>query len=197
MGYAALGGDKIAAGSLLIPGDHSTMGTSGRRCGELLRELICDLGPFDVVAFASPFVGVVRRFNPKTGKSEPVPVRPESLRPLMGFTTIIEVVAAELKLRCVECSESEARGAFLEVVPRKSKNIESAVIQACRDRGWPCRDGHTGAALCVGSFVLSKLEPSTAHEVTPLFIHEHGKPKRAKSTKVARPRKAASRAAVA
>lgn len=172
------------------------MGYAGRRCSEALRQLICNHGPFDCICFATPFVGMIRRFNPKTGKAELVPVRPESLRPLMGFTTVIEMVADELKIRSVEVSESEARGDFLEVVPRKSKDIESAVIQECRDRGWPCRDGHTGAALCVGSFVLSKLEPSRAHEATPLFGHE-GQPRTGQSARVARSGKGAARTSVA
>ena len=170
MGYAAIGGDKpVFAGSRLISGNHSTMGPSGRRCREILLEIIAEFGPFDAIGFASPFVGIVRRFNPKTGKSEPVPVRPEALRPLMGFTTVIEMVADELGIRCVEEDEARCRGAFLEVVPRKSRDIETAVIQACRDRGWPCTDGHTGAALCVGSFLIERLDPSRAHKTTPLF----------------------------
>ena len=170
MGYAVVGGDKIVAGSRQIQGNSTTMGHSGRQCGEIIRGLICDHGAIDCMTFAKPHVAMVRRYDVKQRKFFIQPIAPENIRPLMGFTTIIEMIADELRIRCIEVEESSARADFLEVVPRKSKDIKSAVVQACRDRGWPCPDNHTADALCVGTFVLNKLDPSRAHERTPLFM---------------------------
>jgi len=190
LGYAALGDGKVAAGSRKLNGDSHHMGIAGRHCSSVVRELICDHGPFDVVAFAKPYVGSVMRFDPKKGRKVPQPVEPDSLRPLMGFMTVIEMVCDELRIRCVEIAEMEARREFVPKLPRKSKDIKRVVMQECRDRKWPCSDDHASDALCVGSFVLSKLEPSKAHEAQPLFIHAKDRPK------VVRGRARASRVAV-
>lgn len=172
MGFCAMGdGLSVRAGSRLIRA--GSLGSAGRRCDEILRELIFEHRP-QVLAIAKPFVSNVHRKNPRTGKSELVPVNPDSLMPLMLFTGIVHMVADELRIPCPNnVVESEARGAFLEVVPRKSKDIETALIQGCRDRGWPCCDGHAASASCIAAFVLSELEPARAHETTPLFQGLH------------------------
>lgn len=164
MGFAALGGGKPAiSGSRSLRGGPRQMGIAGRHCDEILRTLILQERP-KVICFAAPFVGQIRDF-----KGRPVPVQPDSIRPLMSFVTIVEMVCDELKIRCVEIDEPEARRAFLTNVPRKSKDIKMAVQRACFLRGWPCKDDHAGDALCVASWALELLDPDASHETTPLF----------------------------
>ena len=159
LGYAALGGDKpVLAGSRLLRGGPRDMGRTMRHCDSVLRELILEVRP-DVIAFASPFVALIR------GRA----VQPNAIRPLFGILAKIEEVADELQIRCTEWDESAARRRFLDGMPRKSKDIKRAVMQGCRDRGWPCCDDHAGDALCVAALALERLEPATAHETTPLF----------------------------
>lgn len=167
MGFAALGGGKLpVSGSRSLRGGPREMGKAGRHCDEILRQLILQERP-QVIAFAAPFVGMINR----KGANGPMrmAVQPDSIRPLMSFLTIIEMVCDELKIRCVELDEPEARRAFLTAVPRKSKDIKIAVQRACFARGWPCMNDHAGDALCVAAFALEVLDPDHSHEMTPLF----------------------------
>lgn len=190
-GFAALGGGKvIASGSRDIRGNSQSLGVAGRHFDSVVRELILAHGPIDVIAFATPFVGHIHLpplvINGKKVWRPAVPIQPNSIRPLMGFTMVIEMIAAELHIsRCVEWQESRAH--FLTKVQRKSKDIKAAVMQACLDRGWPCKDNHAGDALCIGAYTLERLgEPLRAHETTPLFATAKGK----KHDRVVRRRKA-------
>ncbi len=173
-GFAALGdGRDPFAGSRRLKGDSSHMGVVGRAFDGLVREIILQEKP-GVIAFASPFVGQIfikekiingRRIKP--GRFQPV--GPEAIRPLMGLTTVIEMIADELGIRCVEDDEQKMRRAFLTGVPRKSKDIKEAVVRACELRRWPAPDHHAADALCVASYVLSIVEPKSAHKTSPLF----------------------------
>lgn len=165
LGYGALGGgDEPRSGSRPLRGSPGKMGIAGRHCDEIVRQLILRERPA-AIAFASPFVGQVWDAKHKRFR----PIQPDSIRPLMSFLTIIEMVCDELKIRCVELSESECRRAFMNNVPRKSKEIKLAVQRACFLRAWPCMDEHAGDALCVASRALEILDPNVSHETTPLF----------------------------
>lgn len=118
-----------------------------------------------VVGFAIPFVG--QRFDKKSRRF--IPIQPDAIRPLMSFMTIVEMVCDELKIRCVEVSEQEARRAFLVHVPTGSKPQKIAVQRGCRERLWPFGNEHAADALCVAARVLELIEPNAAHEATPLF----------------------------
>jgi hypothetical protein len=173
LGYGAIGGGKpVTSGSIQLRGTARQMGVAGRDCDDIVRSLILAERP-DVIAFASPFVGqtfskpIIVNGQKIWGKGAPIP--PDNIRPLMSFLTIIEMVCDELRIRCVEISESEARRAFMTAVPRKSKDIKLAVMRACRLRGWPFNSNHAADALCVASRALEILEPKTAHQTTPLF----------------------------
>lgn len=163
-GFAAFGGVKISSGSRAVRGGARQMGIAGRHCDRIVRELIAEHRP-EVIAFATPFVGS------RGGH----PVQPDSIRPLMGFLTVIEMAADELGIRCTEWDEPAARRAFLTKVPRKSKDIKDAVMRACRARNWPCTNDHAGDALCLGAWALEHLVPTMAHETTPLFTKRRRK----------------------
>lgn len=157
LGYGVLGDNKpVRAGSLRIEGTSILMGVAGRSCDRTVRELIQDHRP-NVIVFASPFMARL--------------VTPTQLRPIMSWPTIIEMICVELRIGCFEFDESRARARFLGKgnLPSKSKAIKAAVMQAVRDRGWPCPDNHAGDALCIAAYALDVLEPAGAHRTTPLF----------------------------
>lgn len=164
MGFAALGdGRDPVSGSRSLRGGPRQMGIAGRHCDEILRQLILAEKP-GAIAFAAPFVGMKT-----SNKGVRFAIQPDSIRPLMSFLTIIEMVCDELKIRCVEVDEPEARRAFMTAVPRKSADIKKAVMRACFLRGWPCSTDHAGDALCVASWAHELLNPEISHETTPLF----------------------------
>jgi hypothetical protein len=166
MGFGALGGGSPpSSGSRRLRGDARHLGIAGRHCDEVVRQLILAERP-DVIAFASPFVG--QMWDAKRKRF--IPIQPDSIRPLMSFLTIVEMICDELRIRCVEVSENECRSAFLEgKVPCGTEAIKAAVIRACHQRGWPATDDHAADSLCVASRALEIVEPSTSHETTPLF----------------------------
>lgn len=168
IGFAALGGGKPAAsGSHLLRGGPRQMGVAGRHCDQIVREIILRERP-DVVAFASPHVAMVNMKTPKGMVRKPI--NPDSIRGLMGFMTVIEIVCCELRLRCIEISESDARQALLGKVPRRTKEIKLAIMAACKQRGWPVSTNHAADALCIAARALEILgESGRAHEVTPIF----------------------------
>lgn len=159
LGFGVLETGKPAlSGTRRVEGSSIFLGIAGRSVDRIVRELIQIHRP-TVLAFASPFIGR-RGF-----------VTPVQLRPIMSFPTIVEMVCAELQLRCVEWDESRARLAFLGKgnLPAGTKAIKKAVMQACRDRGWPVMDDHSGDALCIAAYTLARLCPDKAHESQPLF----------------------------
>lgn len=173
MGYGALGGGRApTSGSRRLRGDARTLGIAGRHCDSVVRELILAEKP-QVIVFATPFVGQRRgkpvRVQGRLYWPDAAPVQPDSIRPLMSFLTIIEMVCDELRIRCLELSEPEARRAFLGKAPQKSADIKAAVMRECRTRCWPCTDDHAGDALCVASLALEIVAPDGALQVAPLF----------------------------
>ena len=165
IGYGALGGGKSpSAGSRQVRGSARLLGIAGRHCDQIVREVILKERP-GVVGFAVPFVG--QTFDPKTKRWRPI--QPDSIRPLMSFCTIIEMVCDELRIRCRELDESECRRAFMTAVPRKSKEIKKAVNRAVLLRHWPSIDEHSDDALCVAARLLEIECPDESHEMTPLF----------------------------
>jgi len=142
----------------MLPGGPRDMGRTGRAFDGKVRELILRERPH-MIGFAKPFVGM------KGGLA----VNPDSIRPLFGLMTVLEMIADELKFPCREAFESDARKAFLGNVPSKSADIKKAVRAACVMRGWPARDHHAADALCVASHILSCIEPASAATLTPLF----------------------------
>lgn len=181
MGFGALGGGREAvSGSRRLRGDARRLGVAGRHCDEVVRQLILQERP-GVVSFATPFVGQIWSPN-KGGKGGRfVPIQPDSIRPLMSFLTIIEMVCDELRIRCVEVDEPAARRAFLTAVPRKSAQIKKAIKRECRERDWPFIDEHAADGLCVASYTLEIVEPGSAHLTTPLFSAEQKPAKRRKT----------------
>lgn len=179
IGFGALGGGRLAtSGSRRVRGTARQMGVAGRHCDEIVRQLILQERP-GVVAFAAPFVGQI--YDPKRKRF--IPIQPDSIRPLMSFLTVIEMVCDELKIRCIELDEPAARRAFMTAVPRKSKQIKLAVQKACRQRGWPFPDEHAADALCIASHALELVEPESAHLTTPLFSSPQKKPRRRRAEK--------------
>lgn len=163
-GWGAVGaGRPPQSGSYRFEGGSRAMGKVGRAFDHFVRQLILREKPA-VLAFAAPFVG---RF-----------ASPDSIRPLMSMCTLLEMIGDELRLKCVEIDEPAARRAFLTKVPRCSKEIKIAVMEACFVRGWPAKDNHSADALVVASWALELLSPKEAHATTPLF-----QPKKRKATR--------------
>lgn len=173
-GFGVLGEgfSKPVSGTFKLRGGSREMGITGRHFDQTLRELNCKYRP-TVMCFASPFVGQIfgkpTFINGQKVWGKAAPVRPDVLRPMMGMMTIIEMICQELRLRCIEVEEPDARRAFMGGVPRKSKDIKAAVQRACDLRHWDYDSPHAADALCVGSFVLEQLNPGAAHRMTPLF----------------------------
>jgi hypothetical protein len=156
LGWSLVGRPKIFSGSHKLPGSGRQLGLALAASRVKVRDLIQIHKP-DVVAIAAPFIS--RKATP------------DALRPLFAFYGQIEEEAFYAKVRCVEVYENEARGAFLGLgnVPKGTDLIKKAVMQACKDRNWPCPDNHAADSLCVGAFVLEQLDPDGAYETTPLF----------------------------
>jgi len=173
LGFGAIGGGKPpVAGSRLLRGGPRNMGVTMRHADQVIRDVILQEKP-DVIGFATPFVGQVRipifKGGKPTGLFKTQPIDPNSIRPLYGVLAKVEEIADELHIRCVEVSEGECRNAFLNKVPRKSKDIKAAIMAGVRQRGWPCPDDHGADSLCVASHILDISQPTTSHETTPLF----------------------------
>jgi hypothetical protein len=157
-GYAVLErGYEPRSGSVRIEG--STGASWGKACRSFARktyELIAEFRP-TVVAHASPFCGTR--------------TPPAAMQAIMTFPSLVDSVCDELGIRCVEWPEARARQAFLgkNNMPAGRKKLKAAIIQACRDRGWPCVDDHAGDALCIAAYTDARLNKATAHETTPLF----------------------------
>lgn len=166
LGYGAAGGGREpASGSRRIVGTAKSLGIAGRDCDHNVRQIILRERPA-IIGFASPFVGQIRDF-----KGRPIPIQPDSIRPLFSFLTIIEMVCDELQIRCVELDEPEARRA-LGVTARKSKEIKIDVQRCLRQRGLMFMDEHAADALCIALRMVEIFNPGEAHETTPLFQPE-------------------------
>lgn len=170
-------GHLAESGTRRVEGTSTLLGKAGRSVDRIMRELIQVHRP-TVVAFASPFIA-------RRGKVTPV-----QLRPIMSFPTIVEMICEELHIQCVEWDEHKARLSFLGEgnLPNTSEKIKKAVMQDCRDRGWPVMDDHAGDALCIAAYTLNRLCPDQAHQTQPLF--QAAPPARRRQTAAAAPKSA-------
>ena len=165
-GFGLLGGDEVLSGSLEVTDNWTPLGSKMRRLGGKLRTLITDMRP-DLIGVARPFV---RPFAFKAGKRV-VKDTTQNLVPMYGAFTVLHMLADDMGIPIEVLEEGEARRVFLgKFLPGKSDAIKRAIIQACRDRGWPCTDDHAGDALCVSAALVERHSPSAKHETTPLFI---------------------------
>lgn len=165
-GYGVVGGGQpVKSGSYPIKEAREDigMGVAGRRFDHLVRRLILEFKP-DVIAFANPFVGSIMI------KGRPQPVSSATMQPIMSWATIIEMICDELRIPCHRYHEPSARNKFLgKGASHKTEHVKKSVVQACKQRGWPCKDDHAGDALCIAAHALSVLEPQSSHTLTPLF----------------------------
>lgn len=159
---------EVRSGSLEILQSWRPLGASSVIFETRVGELIDKHRPTHM-AVARPFVRYAR------GKMIDTP---ENLVPMFGAFMLLHrlVQVRGLPPLLVE-QESDARSHLVgnNMMMAKSEAIKKAVIQACRDRGWPCRDDHAGDALCIAAAALERLQPKRAHQTTPLFIAA-GKP---------------------
>lgn len=184
LGFGLLGpGVTVRSGSLEILQSWHPLGAAALTFENRVGGLIDQHQPTHL-AVARPFV---RRFRGKMIDT------PDNLVPMFGAFMVLHRLAAVRGLPPpLVMQESDARSHLVgkNMMMAKSAAIKKAVMQACRDRGWPCRDDHAGDALCVAAAALEQLQPSRAHQTTPLFVAASaaGKPvakrqKRAKSTR--------------
>lgn len=156
LGYGVLGGDTVLSGSHALPGSSKNLGLALYAMQQRLEHFV-DVHKPDIIVIARPFIS--RKATP------------ESLRPLFSMYGMVEYVAHARSMRCGEVAENTARKEFLgtDNLPSDSKRIKKAVIQACKDRGWPATDDHAADSLCVAAYALSRLQPAQSHETAPLF----------------------------
>lgn len=165
-GFASLArGARPLAGSVRLDGSAEKLGAVAISFEQFASEIIAEQKP-DVIGYAAPFVGAIAMKNPN------------SIKPLFGLMMALEAMADRRRIRCVMVTESDARKAFLGKVPAKSKAIKEAVIAGCRSRNWPAATDHAADALVVADFILSILEPETAHAGDPLFATAPAAPSR-------------------
>ncbi len=156
VGYAIIkAGVPPVAGSFRIPFRAYQLGEIAVHFEQMASEIMVRSKP-DVIVRATRFVGHK--------------VNPTQIGPLFGLSMKLDEMALRRRLRCFEVYEAEARDAFLSKVPRGTKAIKRAVMDACAERGWPVKDDHSCDAIVVGIHTLSMLSPNTAHESTPLFV---------------------------
>lgn len=173
-GWGAVGGGrKTASGTVSLRGAPDRMGITGHHAAALIRERIAVEKP-DAVGYASMFIATRGR----DGK----PIPPNSIGHLFSIQTLIDMECWDFKndcalIPCYEVAESEARKAFMQHVPRKSKDIKAAVMAACEQRRWPFPDDHAADALCVASFIFDELvSVDEKHLTTPLFLNGKKRP---------------------
>jgi hypothetical protein len=166
MGYAFVKPDAIPqSGSYPIGGSSEALGVAGRSLDGVARQLILKFRP-SLLAYSSPW------FGPKSDL--------DLLRPIIGWGMVVEMIADELHLECIEVNETEARHALMGFVPQRRIAIKRAVMTTMRHRGWPCKDADAADATCVACHALSIHEPENAHTIMPLFQGKSGKARKKK-----------------
>ena len=152
---------EVKSGSLEILQTWQPYGASGLIFEGRVGALIDKFKPTHL-AVARPFVRYAR------GKMIDTP---DNLVPMFGAFFLLHRLAATRKMPLLVEQESDARSHLVgkNMMMAKSEAIKKAVIQACRDRGWPARDDHAGDALCIAAAALERLQPRRAHQTTPLF----------------------------
>jgi len=121
---------------------------------EKMEVVIAKVKP-DVIVRATRFIN--RRSNPI------------AIGPYFGLSMVLDAMAKRRHIDHFEVFEADARRAFLEKVPRNSKEIKNAIRAAMVQRNWPCHDEHSNDAVVVGTHALSILIPGYAVTSTPLF----------------------------
>lgn len=174
LGFGVLGRNNyVRSGTHRLEGSWCQMGLAFRTMTTTVTRLV-EMHKPEVIGACRPFVSMQR--DPKSNKFI---VNHQNLIPIMGFYAKLQEIADELKLPFHDIYESDARKAFLSPapVPRKSKDIKTAINAACEARGWPANYDHASDALCAADFLLAKLDPKAVGiaERTPLFVYAHGK----------------------
>lgn len=162
LGFALLGPGVVRSGSREILKTWQPFGAAIIILENRLQALIDQHKP-DVLGTARPFV--------RRGRLGSMVDTPQNLVPMFGAFTILHRVAEINMLPLEIIQESDARSAMLGKgnMPRGSDALKKAIIQSCRDRGWPACNDHAGDALCIAAAVMEKIRPGYAHETTPLF----------------------------
>lgn len=176
LGFGLLGNvsSEVKSGSLEILKTWHPLGTAALTFETRVCALIDKFKPTHL-AVARPFVRYSRGRMIDT---------PDNLVPMFGAFMLLHRIAAARGLPLLVEQESQARSHLVgkNMLMAKSEAVKLAVIQACRDRGWPCRDDHAGDALCIAAAALERLQPKRAHQTTPLFIAAGTPPKRRRKT---------------
>lgn len=166
---------EVKSGSLEILQTWHPLGAAALTFERRVEELIDKFKPTHI-AVARPFV--------RRGRGGVMVDTPDNLVPMFGaFVLLHRIVQVRGLPPLMVEQESDARSHLVgkNMMMAKSVAIKRAVMQACRDRGWPCRDDHAGDALCIAAAALERLQPKKAHQTTPLFIAAGAPPKRRKS----------------
>jgi hypothetical protein len=169
-------GEQPASGTEKLRGSYDDFGELMIHYDFVLSTLMAKYKP-TVVGYAEIFIAQkMKRWVKKNGQwvQIDVTIRPESIAPLFAMEAKTNELSKKRRLDCVKVNEQEARGAFLHKIPHGTKLIKEAVFAGATNRGWAPSTHHAADALCVGDFILAKLDPSTAHTREPLFIQ--GKP---------------------
>ena len=166
LGFGLLAPDEVRSGSLEILQTWHPLGASSLTFEARVGGLIDKHRPTHL-AVARPFVRYSRGRMIDT---------PDNLVPMFGAFVLLHRLAQVRGMPLLVEQESDARSHLVgkNMMMAKSEAIKKAVMQACRDRGWPCRDDHAGDALCVAAAALERLQPKKAHQTTPLFIAAGG-----------------------
>lgn len=170
LGFGLLAPDEVRSGSLEIIQTWHPLGATSLIFEARVGGLIDQHRPTHM-AVARPFV--------RRGRGGVMIDTPDNLVPMFGAFVLLHRLAQVRQLPLMVEQESDARSHLVgkNMMMAKSEAIKKAVIQACRDRGWPCRDDHAGDALCIAAAALERLQPKKAHQTTPLFIAAGARPK--------------------
>ena len=171
LGFGLLAPDEVRSGSLEILQTWHPLGASSLTFEDRVGALVDKYRPTHM-AVARPFV--------RRGRGGVMIDTPDNLVPMFGAFVLLHRLAQVRGLPLLVEQESDARSHLVgkNMMMAKSEAIKKAVMQACRDRGWPCRDDHAGDALCIAAAALERLQPKKAHQTTPLFIGASAPPKR-------------------
>lgn len=169
LGFGLLGGERTLSGSHEIVKRWTPLGESLLKLEDRMHSLILAHKP-NVLACARPFVRE-RQWKPTVEAFlEQRYDTPLNLVPMFSGYGFLHGLAAAVGLRLELIEESDARSILLgNMLPQRSDKVKAAVMQACRDRGWPVTDDHAGDALCVAAAITERLDPAQSYEMTPLF----------------------------
>ena len=113
--------------------------------GKWLPELIQVHQP-DMIVFEAPFAGSIRNAN--TG------------RMLFGFCAMVEMLAYQHKIRCLECNNSIIKKHATGTGHAK----KAQMVKAARDRGWNPKDDNEADALWLADYAAAMRQVRAAAE---------------------------------